>query len=76
MFEALSRMTDVTAFPSQANFVLFRTARPHTGVFEGLLERGVLVRDMDAAVPGCLRVSAGTPEETGRFLATLEEVTS
>ena len=53
-------MPGVTAYPSEANFVLFRTDRPHAEVFDGLLARGVLVRDMSAAVPGCLRVSAGT----------------
>ena len=74
MFEALSAMPGVAAYPSEANFVLFRPSRPHDEVWRGLLDRGVLVRDMSAAVPGCLRVSAGTPEETDRFLTALEEV--
>jgi histidinol-phosphate aminotransferase len=74
MFEALRAMPSVTAYPSEANFVLFRPARPANEVFDALLERGVLVRDMTAAVPGCLRVSAGTPEETDGFLEALEEV--
>ena len=76
MYEAMEKLPGVHPFPSDANFVLFRTERTPQDAWQGLLDRGVLVRDMDAAVPGCLRVSAGTPEETGRFLATLEEVTS
>jgi histidinol-phosphate aminotransferase len=74
MFEGLERLEGVRPYPSEANFVLFRTERPNVQVFEGLLERGVLVRDMSAAVPGCLRVSAGTPQETHRFLEALREV--
>jgi histidinol-phosphate aminotransferase len=74
MFEGLQGMEGAHPYPSDANFVLFRTDRPPTEVFDGLLEQGVLVRDMSAVVPGCLRVSAGTPEETGRFLEALAEV--
>lgn len=62
------------AFPSQANFVLFRPPRPADEVWRGLLDRGVLIRDFSKLVPGCLRVTAGTPEEVDRFLSALEEV--
>jgi histidinol-phosphate aminotransferase len=64
----------VEAFPSDANFVLFRPPAPAEDVWRGLLERGVLVRDFDALVPGCLRVTAGTPEEVDLFLSALEEI--
>jgi len=66
--------TGVEAFPSDTNFVLFRTPTPAARVWEGLLDRGVLVRDFTALIPGCLRVTAGTPEEVDRFLSALEEV--
>lgn len=62
------------AFPSDANFVLFRPPRPAAEVWRGLLRRGVLVRDFSSLVPGCLRVTAGTPEEVDRFLDALKEV--
>jgi histidinol-phosphate/aromatic aminotransferase/cobyric acid decarboxylase-like protein len=39
-----------------------------------LLDRGVLIRDVTSVVPGCLRVTVGTPEEVGRFLSALKEV--
>jgi histidinol-phosphate aminotransferase len=65
---------EVQTFPSDANFVLFRPPRPAQEVWRGLLDRGVLVRDVTSVVPGCLRVTAGTPEEVGRFLWALEEV--
>ena len=65
---------EVGAFPSDANFVLFRAPRPAQEVWRGLLDRGVLVRDVTSVVPGCLRVTAGRPEEVGRFLSALKEV--
>ena len=64
----------VDAFASDANFVLFRPPKPAAEVWRGLLDRGVLVRDVSIAVPGCLRVTAGTPTEVERFLSALEEV--
>jgi histidinol-phosphate aminotransferase len=64
----------VETHPSDANFVLFRPPGDAAAVWQGLLERGVLVRDFTAAIPGALRVTAGTPEEVDRFLSALEEV--
>jgi len=60
-------------YPSQANFLLFRTAVDD--LFDRLLARGVLVRDFStgARLQGCLRVSVGTPEEDDTFLGALRE---
>jgi histidinol-phosphate aminotransferase len=62
--------------PSDANFVAFEVAPAPGGdapaVWRALLDRGVLVRDV--GLPGVLRVTAGTPEETGAFLDALKEV--
>jgi len=62
--------------PTEANFLLFgRFADPAT-IWQGLLDRGVLVRDVSAGVglAGWLRVNAGTTDETTMFLRALEEV--
>jgi histidinol-phosphate aminotransferase len=74
LFKGLSHMDGVEAYPSDANFVLFRPPRPAAEVWQGLLDRGVLVRDLSAVVPGCLRVTAGTREEVDRFLESVEGV--
>jgi histidinol-phosphate aminotransferase len=58
---------------SDANFVLFGQFDDQKAVWQALLDRGVLVRDV--GVPGWLRVTAGTPAETDAFLAALREVT-
>jgi histidinol-phosphate aminotransferase len=68
---------DVDTWPSEANFVLFRPrSRPGREVWQGLVDRSVLVRDCSSwpRLEDCLRVTVGTPEEDGRFLAALEEV--
>lgn len=57
--------------PSDANFVLFGGLSDHSAVWRGLLDRGVLIRDV--GLPGWLRVTAGTPEEVTAFLAALDE---
>jgi histidinol-phosphate aminotransferase len=67
----------VHVWPSGANFVLFRPAGPPgRAVWEGLLERGVLVRDCSGwpRLPDCLRVTIGTPGENDAFLTALAEV--
>ena len=67
----------VDVWPSDANFVLFRPrGRDAAEVWQGLVERSVLVRDVSgfARLEGCLRVSIGTAEENGRFLAALGEI--
>jgi histidinol-phosphate aminotransferase len=67
----------VDVWPSEANFVLFRPrSRDGGAVWQGLLDRSVLVRDCSSwpRLEGCLRVTIGTPDEDDAFLAALEEV--
>jgi histidinol-phosphate aminotransferase len=71
---ALRGMTDVTVYPSQANFVLFVPPKPAVEVWQGLVDRGVLIRDLSSVVPDALRVTAGTTDEVDLFLRSLEEV--
>lgn len=76
----LAALPGVHVFPSEANFVLFRVEDQrfdHRAVFERLLEEwGILVRDVSGypMLEGCLRVNAGTPEETGEFLAAMRSI--
>ncbi len=57
---------------SDANFVLFGGFPDQKPVWQALLDRGVLVRDVGLA--GWLRVTAGTPEENDAFLTAIEDV--
>ncbi|SEM16411.1 histidinol-phosphate aminotransferase [Blastococcus sp. DSM 46786] len=62
----------LTSVPSDANFVLFGHFADAPAAWRALLDRGVLVRDV--GLPGWLRVTAGTAEETDAFLTALGEV--
>ena len=67
---------EVTTWPSQANFILFRPrSTPGHEVWTSLLERSVLVRDFSSwpRLSECLRVTVGTMDENGRFIEALKE---
>ncbi|WP_108248576.1 histidinol-phosphate transaminase [Planctomonas deserti] len=58
--------------PSWSNFVLFGGVDDPHALFEALLERGVIIRDI--GIEGHLRVSAGTEAETTAFLEAIAAV--
>ena len=74
VFAELQRRNGVRCFPSAANFILIKTAKPARELFDALYSQSVLVRDVSAypLLERCLRVSVGTPEENDRFLAALD----
>jgi histidinol-phosphate aminotransferase len=63
---------------SDANFVLFGRFSDRHAVWQGILDRGVLIREVGP--DGWLRVSMGTPEEMAAFrsalVSTLDPITS
>ncbi|MBW3557993.1 MAG: histidinol-phosphate transaminase [Actinobacteria bacterium] len=76
MVAGLARL-GVEAWPSDANFVLFRpVGRSGDQVWQGLVDRSVLVRNCGSwpRLADCLRVTVGTAEENERFLGALAEV--
>ena len=73
---ALADSPGVVAFPSAANFILFRVDRPDH-VFAGLKERGILIKNVSRMHPrleGCLRVTVGTAAENQTFIKALRAV--
>jgi histidinol-phosphate aminotransferase len=55
--------------PSRSNFVLVNVERNSTRVFEYLLTKGVIVRDMSGwGLPGFIRVNVGLPRENKVFI--------
>lgn len=71
---ALAAVDGVTPYPSQTNFLLFRTVLPAGDLADRLLRRGVLVRDVSAQpmLERCLRVTVGSTAENDRFLDALQ----
>jgi histidinol-phosphate aminotransferase len=59
-------------FRSEANFVLFAGLRDSAQSFDQLLSKGILVRNV--GIPNTLRVSAGTEEETTKFLEAAQDL--
>ena len=66
------RARGLTVCDSDANFVLFGVFDDAHAVWQGLLDRGVLVREVGPA--GWLRVSIGSPAEMAAFGTALDEV--
>jgi histidinol-phosphate aminotransferase len=60
--------------PSGANFLCFSTGAVPSRLWRGLLDRGVLVRDVSGypTLDRHLRVTIGTPAENDAFLRALE----
>ncbi|MBI5716153.1 MAG: histidinol-phosphate transaminase [Burkholderiales bacterium] len=72
---ALAAMPGVTAFPSQANMILVRVPDA-ARTFAALKQRRILVKNVSALHPllaNCLRLTVGTPDETGQLVQALGE---
>ncbi|RLY92400.1 histidinol-phosphate transaminase [Kocuria tytonicola] len=59
----------LTPATSDSNFVFFACGQDAPTLWQGLLDEGVLVRDV--GIPGHLRVTAGTEAETTAFLTAV-----
>ncbi|MEE4377331.1 MAG: histidinol-phosphate transaminase [Candidatus Competibacteraceae bacterium] len=72
---ALNALPGIVAYPSEANFILFRTPSGQArDLWAGLREAGILIKDLSSAgglLHDCLRVTVGTTEENRIFLETL-----
>jgi len=66
------RGRSLAAAESDANFVLFGEFADRHAIWQGLLDRGVLIREVGP--PGWLRVSVGTALEMAAFRMALDEV--
>lgn len=77
VYNRLAGLDGLEVYPSEANFILFRTTRVNaTDVFAQLLDKHILVKNLHQ--PGklldqCLRVTIGTPQENDQFLDALEQ---
>ena len=72
MAEALAEL-GYDVHPSEANFVFFGGIPDQEALWRSLLDASVLVRDV--GIPGHLRVTAGTPEETSAFIDAVRAIT-
>ena len=58
-------------YPSDANFLLVQFDDPQA-VYGKLRDKGIIVRDRSALVPGCLRITVGTPAQNDELINELK----
>lgn len=76
VFDELKRIPGLEPVPTRANFMIVRSAIEPRRVFEKLLRRGVLIRDVTGypMLRDYFRVGVGTPEENDLLLDSLREI--
>lgn len=76
VFNQLNEMDGITAYPSSANFILFKTAEGQAdAIYSAIKQQGVLIKNLNpqgGLLKDCLRVTIGAPEENSAFLAALK----
>lgn len=60
-------------YPSDANFLLVETHDPDR-IYTELTSKGIIVRNRNSVVPGCLRITIGTAEENDALIEALNEL--
>ena len=72
LFKDLSEIKNITAYLSQANFILVRVQDGQADhIFNGLKKQGILIKNLNPAgglLKDCLRITVGTDEENKKFL--------
>lgn len=78
LFKELSQIEDISAYPSQANFILVRVKEGQAdSIFNTLKEQGVLIKNLNPAgglLKNCLRITVGTAEENKTLLNLIKNV--
>lgn len=73
LFEEMLKIKEIKPYPSEANFILFKTKNADS-IYQSLLKQGILIRNMNSLLKGCLRVTIGTKSENMMFLESLRNV--
>lgn len=76
VFHHLEEIPGMKPYPSLTNFILFKVDKPVSHVFHGLIQRGILIRDVSSypMLSRALRVTIGLDEENQAFLGALREI--
>jgi histidinol-phosphate aminotransferase len=77
LFAGLQEIPNLTVYPSDANFILFRVPPGRAdAIYQGLQQAGILIKNLNgsaAALQDCLRVTVGMPDENKAFLTALAQ---
>lgn len=72
----LNQINGIHAFKSDANFVLFTTEKSSDEVYEKLLRRAIIIKNVGKILGwnNCLRTTVGLPEMNTKMLTIIKEV--
>ena len=78
VFHQLKQIDGLSPIPSSANFMVVRSRVNPRTVFEELLKRDILIRDVSGypMLEEYFRFSIGTPEENNKLIEALKEIFS
>jgi histidinol-phosphate aminotransferase len=78
VLKQLNELSGITAYPSSANFILFKTEKNQaTPVFEHLKSEGILIKNLSpqgGLLTDCLRVTIGKPGENKLFIHAMAKI--
>lgn len=76
LLDKLKDIEGIDPYPSDANFILFSCHGDKNSVYEGLIRKGILIKNFPSSGPlkDCMRVTVGTEEENREFVESLREV--
>lgn len=60
-------------YPSDANFLLVAVDDAN-GIYNQLVEKGIILRNRHSVIANCIRITIGTPEENELLLTTLKNL--
>jgi histidinol-phosphate aminotransferase len=74
LLEDLAKVNGLIAYPSQANFILFKAPNAQA-LFDYLKDNGVLIKNLSSApkLTDCLRVTVGSPEQNQQFMQVVNK---
>ena len=76
VYKQLNELKGIVAYPSAANFILFKTPKETaTEIFLSIKRQGILIKNMSGQrglLEDCLRVTIGKPEENRAFMSALK----
>jgi len=76
LLTALSKMQGLTVYPSETNFILFKSTKDASAIHAKLKKAGILIKNLNRQGPlsNCLRVTVGTPAENQEFVGALKKI--
>ncbi|MFH0925296.1 MAG: histidinol-phosphate transaminase [bacterium] len=75
LFSNLNSIKGVTPYPTEANFILFKSNIDVDIVYNELVNKGILVRNFKhPRLKNSLRVTVGLPEENKKFIEGLTDI--